>query len=186
MIVIFVSCMNKSSIWNRLASICSVSVEDVFNSVSGIFLAYLPDLMREMVWFEKAKTENTVKGLDEFTQKLALVAALIFTLSDVKGEAETKQQQPCYLCYDHSLDSGWSSCGGIISFLKTILECYYIECSLSPMRSVHCIISATEIYFRIALSTSFEAIYKNQPQALEYVQPHVSYLSPKLIAHLLG
>ena len=35
-----------------------------------------------------------------------------------------------------TLESGWSPCGGIISFLKTIVGCYYMECSHFPMRPV--------------------------------------------------
>ena len=33
------------------------------NNVSGIFLAHLPDFVKEMVWFKKAETEDLVKGL---------------------------------------------------------------------------------------------------------------------------
>ena len=58
MIVIFVPCMYKSPILKRLARICSVSVEDVPNCISVIFLAHLLHFMKEMVWFKKAKTEN--------------------------------------------------------------------------------------------------------------------------------
>ena len=101
MIVIFVPCMNESPIGKRLASICSVSAEDVPDGVSGTFLAHLPDFMKEMVWFKKAETEDVVKGLDGFVHKLDVVAAAIFTLIDVKGELESKQQQPCYFCYYH-------------------------------------------------------------------------------------
>ena len=49
MIVIFVLCINKSPIGKRLTSICSVSIKDVPNGVSGIFLAYLPDFMKEII-----------------------------------------------------------------------------------------------------------------------------------------
>ena len=59
-----------------------------------------------MIWLKKADTKDLVKGLDEFAQKLDVVAAIIFTLIDVKGESESKQQQPCYFCYDLFLDSG--------------------------------------------------------------------------------
>ena len=41
MIVMYVPCINKSPIGKRLASICSVSAEDVPSGVSGIFLAHL-------------------------------------------------------------------------------------------------------------------------------------------------
>ena len=60
-------------------------VDDVPNGVSGIFLAHFPDFMKAMVWFKKAKIEDLVKGLDEFTQKLNVVAPVIFTLIDVEG-----------------------------------------------------------------------------------------------------
>ena len=75
MIVIFVLCMKKSY-RKRLDSMCNDSVEDVPNDVSGIFLAHLPDFMKEMAWFKKAKTEDLVKVLDEFIQKLDVVAAV--------------------------------------------------------------------------------------------------------------
>ena len=87
MIVIFVQCINKSLFGERLASICSVSVNDVPNSVSEIYLAHFPDFMKEMEWFKKVKTEDLVKGLDEFTQKLDVLAAVILTLIDVKSES---------------------------------------------------------------------------------------------------
>ena len=74
-----------------LASVCSVSAEDVPNGVSGSFLAHLPDFMKEIIWFKKAETENLVKGLDEFVQKIEVVADVIFTLIDVKGKSESKQ-----------------------------------------------------------------------------------------------
>ena len=88
-----------------------------------------------------------------------------------KVESGSKQQQPCNFCYDHFLDSGWTSCGSIISFLNTIVEWYHMECSLSPMRPV-----CTEIYFRTSLSIGFEVIYENPSQVPEYHQPHVSYI----------
>ena len=77
---------------------------------------------------KKPEKEDLVKGLNKFSQKLDVVAAVIFTLIDVKGESKSTQQQPCYFCCDF--------CGGIISFVKTIVECYHMECSLSSMRSV--------------------------------------------------
>ena len=92
--------------------------------------------MKKMVWFKKDKTEDPVKGLDEFIQKLDVIATVIFTLIDVQDESESKQQQIFYFCNDYFLDSGWSSCGGIILFLKTITKCYHMECSLSSMRPV--------------------------------------------------
>ena len=53
MIVIFMLCMNKGLMGKRLASICRVSAEDVLNGVSGIFLAHIPDFIKEMVWFKR-------------------------------------------------------------------------------------------------------------------------------------
>ena len=88
-----------------------------------------------------------MKVLDNFVQKLDVLAAVNFILIDVKGELESKQQQPCYFCCNQFLDSGWSSCGGILSFLKTIVECYHMECSLSPIRPVCCIVRKTDIFF---------------------------------------
>ena len=78
MFLIFLSFRNESLLGKRLASVCSVSVEDVPNGVSGLFLAHFPDFMKEMVQFTKAETEDLMKGLDEFTQKLDVVAAVIF------------------------------------------------------------------------------------------------------------
>ena len=103
-------CINKSLQGKRLASACNALVDDVPNGVSGIFLAHFPDFMEEIKWFKKTETEDLMKGLDEFTQKLNVVAAVIFTLIDVKvkGESGSKQQQPCnfcYFCYDCFLDS---------------------------------------------------------------------------------
>ena len=92
MTVIFVPCMNKSCIGKRLASICSVSVEDGPSGISGIFLAHLPDFTKVMIWFKKGKTENLVEGIEKFIKELDVVAAVIFSLIDVKGESETKQQ----------------------------------------------------------------------------------------------
>ena len=105
-----------------------------------------------------------------------MVSNVIFTLLDVKGESESKQQQPCYFCYDHFFDSGWSFYGGIISFLNTIVECYHMECSLSPMRPVCHIVPTTEIYFRTSLSTGLKVMYESPSQVPEYLQPHVSYI----------
>ena len=62
MIVIFVPCMNKSPIGKRLASVCSVSIDDVPSGISGILLAHLPDFLKEVVCFQKAETEDVVKG----------------------------------------------------------------------------------------------------------------------------
>ena len=107
-----------------------------------------------------------------------MVTTLIFPLIDIKDEFKTKQQHPCHFCYDQFLDSGWSSCGGIISFLKTIVECYQMECSLSPMRPVSYIIPTSEVFW-ISLSIGFEVIYENPSLALEYLQPHVSYILSK-------
>ena len=96
--------MNESLFGKRIASVSSVSFDYVPNGVPGIFVAHFPDLIKEMGWFKKAKTEDVVKGLDEFYQKLDVAAAIIFTLIDVKGESESKQQQPYYFGCDHFLD----------------------------------------------------------------------------------
>ena len=132
-----------------------------------------------MVWFKEAKIEDLVKDSYKFIQKIDVVAAVIFTVIDVEGESESKQQQPCYFCYDHILDTGWSSCGDIISFLKTIVECYHMQCSLSPMRPAFSIIPTTEIYFQSSLLIGFDIMHKIPSQAPEYLQPHVSYILSK-------
>ena len=49
--------------------------------------------MKEMIWFKKAKTEDLVKGLDKFAQQLDVTAAVIFILSDVKGESESSKNR---------------------------------------------------------------------------------------------
>ena len=72
-----------------------------FSMVFLEFFAHFPDFMKEMVWFKKAETEDLLKGLDEFSQKLDVVNAVIFTVINVKCESESKQQQPCYFCYDY-------------------------------------------------------------------------------------
>ena len=43
-------------------------------------------------------TETEVMRLDELAKKLYVIVAVIFTLMDVKGNSESKQQQPCYFC----------------------------------------------------------------------------------------
>ena len=58
------------------------------------FLTHFSDFMKEMEWLEKAETEDVVKGLDEWAQKLDMIAAFIFILIDVKGKSGSKQQQP--------------------------------------------------------------------------------------------
>ena len=114
MIVVFVPCINKSLLEKRMASVCSDLVDDVSNVISRIFVAHFPDFMKKIIWSEKAKIENLVKGLNEFPQKLDVVSAVIFTLIDVKSESESRQQQPYYFCYNHFLDSGWTFFGGVI------------------------------------------------------------------------
>ena len=113
---------------------------------------------------KKAETEDLVKWLYELAQKVDVIAAVIFTLIDVKGESGSEQQQACYFCYDHFLDSGWTSCGSILSFLNTIVECNHIECSLSSMRPMCYLLQQTEIYFQTSTSISFVVIYENQSQ----------------------
>ena len=78
--------------------------------------------------------------------------------------------------YEHILDTGWTFCGDIISFLNTIVECYHIECSLSPMRPVCYITPTMEICFQSSLSNGFEAICENPLQVPEYLQPYISYI----------
>ena len=85
---------------------------------------------------KKAVLEDLMRIFHEFAKMLDVVAAVIFTLIDVKGESELKWQQPCYFCYDHFLDSGWTVCGGIISFPSTIVKYYHMECSLFPMNPI--------------------------------------------------
>ena len=98
-----------------------------------------------MKWFKMAETEDLVKGLDEVTQKLDVVTAVIFTLIDVEGESGSKQQQPLYFSYDNFLDSGWTSCGRIISLFDTIFECCNMECSLSSMKPICYLLPTTDI-----------------------------------------
>ena len=176
MVVIFVPCINKSLVGKRLASICSVLVDDAPNGVSGNFYSPFSRFHEGdgIVW--KTETEDLLKGLDGFAQKLDVVAAVIFTFIYVKGESESKQQQPCYFCYDHILDNGWTFCGGIISFLNTIVECYHMECYLSPMSPVCYLLPTTKIHFWASLSICFEVIYENPLQIPEYLQPHISYI----------
>ena len=107
--------------------------------------------MKKVVWLQKAKTEDLVKGLDELSQNCDVVAAVIFTLIDVKHESGSKQQCSYYFCYDHSLDSGWTFCKGIMSFLDTIVECYHMECSLFMKRPMHHMIQTTENFFELWL-----------------------------------
>ena len=43
-----------------------------------------------------------MKGPDELVQMFDMKAD-VFTFINVKGESGSKQQQPCYFCYDHFL-----------------------------------------------------------------------------------
>ena len=113
-----------------------------------------------------------MKGLNEFSQKLDVVAAVIFTLINVTGVPESKLQQPCYFCYD----SGWTFCSSIISLLYTIAEYYHMECLLFTMWPTCYLFPTTEIYFQFTISISFEVIYKNTLQVTGYLQPHISYM----------
>ena len=54
-IVMFVSSMKSSLFGKRLASVCSVSVDDVPNCVSIIFLAQSQDFMMDVEQFKKQK-----------------------------------------------------------------------------------------------------------------------------------
>ena len=69
------------------------------------FLTNFLDFMKDIEWFKMAKTEDLVKRLDEVAQKIIVVATVVFTLIDVKGESGSKTQQTCYFCYDHFFDS---------------------------------------------------------------------------------
>ena len=89
----------------------------------------------------------------------------IFTLIDVKGESGSKQQQPCYLCYDYFFDCGWTSCHSIISFLNIIVK-YYYKCYL---------LSTTELSFQTSTYIGLEVICENPSQVQECFKPHVSY-----------
>ena len=61
--------MSKSLIGKRLCSLCSVSINDVPNGVSRIFLAHLPNSFRR--WYGlKRLIDDLVKNLDEFIKKL--------------------------------------------------------------------------------------------------------------------
>ena len=53
---------------------------DVSNGVFGIFLAHFPGFIEKMVWSKKSEMKDLVKSLGEFTQKLDVVAAVIFAL----------------------------------------------------------------------------------------------------------
>ena len=44
-----------------------------------------------MICLKKADTEDVVWSINDFAQKLYMVAAVIFTLIDVKGESASKQ-----------------------------------------------------------------------------------------------
>ena len=118
---------------------------------------------------------------------LDVVAAVIFTLIDVKGEFESKQQQPChFFALIIFLDSGWSFCGGIILFLMTILECYHMECSLSPMRPVCYIIPTTENNFQTSLYFCFEVIHENPCKLQSIFSPMSPTFCPILPSDLLN
>ena len=120
---------------------------------------------------KKPETEDLVNGLDEFTYNLDVVTAFIFMLIDVKGESVSKQQPPYYFCYDYFLDNGWSSCGGTISFLSTIVECYHIECSLSFMIPLHYIFPTTEISFQTFLSIDLRSFMKTHHKLQSIFSP---------------
>ena len=58
MIVIFFPKMNKSLFGKRLASVCSVPVDDVPDGVSGKFLTHFSDFMKEIEWLKKLKQKS--------------------------------------------------------------------------------------------------------------------------------
>ena len=78
--------MNKSLFGKGLANACSVPADDVPDGASGIFFTHFPDFM-EMEWLKNAEIKDVVKGLDKLTQKLDVIAGVIFTLIDVKGKS---------------------------------------------------------------------------------------------------
>ena len=121
-----------------------------------------------MEWLKNLK--QLVEGLDELVQKLHVIAAVISTMIDVKGESESKQQQQCNFSYDHFLDSVWTSCGNIISFLNTIVECYTMKMLFFSHEICMLFISNNSI------SIGFKVVYENPSQVPEYLQPHVSYI----------
>ena len=53
----------------------------------GIFLARIPDFLKDIIWFKTAKIEDVVKELDEYSQKPDVIAAIFFTFIDVKGQS---------------------------------------------------------------------------------------------------
>ena len=67
MVVIFVSFINKRLLGKGLAILCSVSVYDDLNGVSGIFLVHLLGFIKEMVWL---KNIEAVKGLNDSPRSL--------------------------------------------------------------------------------------------------------------------
>ena len=70
MIVILGLSMNKCLFGKRMVNAWIVPVDDVSGGISGMFLTYFPDFMKEMEWLEKTEKEDVVKGLDELAQKL--------------------------------------------------------------------------------------------------------------------
>ena len=52
-IVTFVLSTNKTVFRKRLATVCSVPVDDVPEGVSGIFLTHFPDFMKNMELLKK-------------------------------------------------------------------------------------------------------------------------------------
>ena len=90
--------------------------------------------MKTTECLKKIKTDYAINGVDKFVQKLDMKVAVIFTFIDVKSESGSNKQQSCYFCYGQFVDSGWTFCGSITSFLNNIVECYYMECFVSSMR----------------------------------------------------
>ena len=115
-------------------------------------------------------------GLDELAQKLYVIASVIFTLINVKGESGSMQQQPCNFFYEHISDSSWTSCRNMMSSINTIVECYYMDFSVSSMKHMCYLLPTMEIYFQTATSVGFEVIFENPSEVPECLQPHVSYV----------
>ena len=79
MIVIPVLFKNRCLFGKRLANACSIPVDDIHDGVSRIFLTYFLEVMKEIEWLKTLKQKMALK--------LDVIAAITFTLIDVKGES---------------------------------------------------------------------------------------------------
>ena len=132
---------------------------------------------------KKTEIEYIVNGLDEFVQKLDGIAAIIFTFIHVKGESGSEQQQPCYFCYNHFVDSGWTSCGSIISFLNAIVDCFYTECFVSSMRPTCYLLLVTENDFKLQFLLTFRSFIQTHQKFQSIFSPMSQTLSSTLNHH---